>query len=339
MVLAMFAPESPWFLLRKGRESAAKSSLRRLASRHYTMEEAERTLAYYIRTDEIEKAHSAGTSYLDCFKGADRRRTEIACLVWLAQSFVGSPLMGSSTYFYTQAGVATAMAFNLTLIGYAVGMVGTIISWFITGVVGRRKLYLGGCSTLCMLLLSIACSSFASTTAGKWSTSVLLVVYTLVYNITVGPTCYTLISEIPSTRLKAKTVVIARSAYNIGSVLVNILANYQLTPKATGGWGWSAKTGFFYFGTCLAMVIWQYYRLPEPKDREYAELDVMFEHRVDARKFAVTAVDVASGTILEERRSVRKRTTGTSIELKGIMKIIPRRSRGLAGTVTRTSQE
>ncbi|KAI9046507.1 hypothetical protein LZ554_009254 [Drepanopeziza brunnea f. sp. 'monogermtubi'] len=308
MVLVIFAPESPWFLLRQNRDPDAVKSLRRLASKEYTTADAQRTLEFYKRTDEIERLASAGTAYKDCFTGADCRRTEIAAMVWIAQSLVGSALMASSTYFYTQAGVDTKTAYNLTLGGYGAGMAGTMASWIITGYVGRRKLYLGGSGILGLLLFTIGCTAFSNSKAGHWATCTLLIAYTLVYNLTIGPTCYTLISEISSTRLKAKTVVIARGWYNVGAILVNILANYQLTPKASGGWGWAAKTGFFYAGTCLLMVVWQFFRLPEPKDRDYAELDILFEHRISARKFARTTVDVSKNAIVPgQRRSSRKK--------------------------------
>ena len=37
--------------------------------------------------------------------------------------------------------------------------------------------------------------------------------------------------------------------------------------------------------------MWVYFRLPEPKGRTYGELDILFEQRVSARKFATTNVD------------------------------------------------
>jgi SP family general alpha glucoside:H+ symporter-like MFS transporter len=38
-------------------------------------------------------------------------------------------------------------------------------------------------------------------------------------------------------------------------------------------------------------VIWVYFRLPEPRGRTYGELDMLFEQKVSARKFAGTKVD------------------------------------------------
>ena len=60
--------------------------INRLA-RHNSPADTEATLAMLVHTNAFEKAVSAGTSYLDCFKSkVDRRRTEIACLTWAIQN-------------------------------------------------------------------------------------------------------------------------------------------------------------------------------------------------------------------------------------------------------------
>lgn len=41
----------------------------------------------------------------------------------------------------------------------------------------------------------------------------------------------------------------------------------------------------------LCCAFWTYFRLPEPKGRTYAELDIRFEQRVSARKFKSTVID------------------------------------------------
>jgi hypothetical protein len=58
-------------------------------------------------------------------------------------------------------------------------------------------------------------------------------------------------------------------------------------PKMVGknDWNWGAKGGFFWAGIALLFIAWGYFRLPEPKGFTYAELDVMFEHKISARKF------------------------------------------------------
>jgi SP family general alpha glucoside:H+ symporter-like MFS transporter len=42
-----------------------------------------------VRTNEHEKAVSAGATYRGCFKGSDLRRTEIVCVAWASQTLAG----------------------------------------------------------------------------------------------------------------------------------------------------------------------------------------------------------------------------------------------------------
>jgi MFS transporter, SP family, general alpha glucoside:H+ symporter len=44
--------------------------------------DVDKQVAMIKATNELEKAMSEGTNYWDTFKGIDRRRTEITCMVW-----------------------------------------------------------------------------------------------------------------------------------------------------------------------------------------------------------------------------------------------------------------
>lgn len=60
-------------------------------------------------------------------------------------------------------------------------------------------------------------------------------------------------------------------------------------------WNWAGMTGFFFAGITFILAIFMYFMLPECKDRTYAELDVLFENKVSARKFHKTNVDQFAG--------------------------------------------
>jgi hypothetical protein len=47
-------------------------------------------------------------------------------------------------------------------------------------------------------------------------------------------------------------------------------------------------------------------RLPEPRGRSFAELDMLFEKGVSARKFASTKIDVFEGTRVEDTTAFRR---------------------------------
>jgi SP family general alpha glucoside:H+ symporter-like MFS transporter len=173
---------------------------------------------------------------------------------------------------------------------------------------GRRTLYLSGQATTFVFVLLIgilACmpqgqnfvagrsaavgnpSQVINThpTALNWSIAALLLAFTLAYDATLGPICYSLVSEIPSTRLRSKTIVLARNCYNISGIITNVITPRMLNPTA---WGWGAKAGFFWAGTSVLGILWSWWRLPEPKGRTFGELDELFERKVPARQFKNT---------------------------------------------------
>lgn len=92
-----FAPESPWWLVRQGRMEEAEKSLRRLASKTVDVKP---TLAIIVETDALEQEMEAGTTYMDCFRKTNWRRTEIAIGVYTIQVFSGIYLIGYGTYFF-----------------------------------------------------------------------------------------------------------------------------------------------------------------------------------------------------------------------------------------------
>ncbi|GHJ88829.1 hypothetical protein NliqN6_5231 [Naganishia liquefaciens] len=292
MIGIAFAPESPYWLVKKGRTQDAEKALMRLSTRAsgFNEEEARKQVAMMSHTNEIEKASTEGVSFVDCFKGVNLRRTEIACLVWLNQNTSGSALMGQATYFFQQAGLNNSAASTLNLCMFIVGFIGTVGSWFIMKPFGRRTLFFYGqasCTTL-MLLVGILGTVTKRGGSGGWAIGALLITFTFLYDLTVGPVCYSLVAEIPSTRLRAKTVILARNLYNLGGLVIGIVNPYMLNPTE---WNLGAKAGYVWAVGGLLSTIWIFFRLPEPKGRTYGELDILFEQKTPARKFASTHVD------------------------------------------------
>lgn len=100
-----FAPESPWHLVRVGKLEEARKVLGRLQRQAAASARlnVETTLAEIIHTNDTEVQLSAGTSYLDCFRGIELRRTEIACVAFAGQVLSGSSFAYNSTVSITAA--------------------------------------------------------------------------------------------------------------------------------------------------------------------------------------------------------------------------------------------
>ncbi len=100
ILATFFAPESPWWLVRKGKLEAAEKCVQRLSSK--TLEEAKETVAMMIHTANYETEVQSGTSYIDCFRGSNFHRTEVACIAFVGQVTCGIFMLDPGTYFWEQ---------------------------------------------------------------------------------------------------------------------------------------------------------------------------------------------------------------------------------------------
>jgi SP family general alpha glucoside:H+ symporter-like MFS transporter len=130
MLIVYFCPPSPWWLVRKGRLEEAERSLRRLTNPEVVSEQdTKNSVALMVHTDALERAASAGTSYFDCFRGTDRRRTEIVMMVFAMQLLSGENLIGQGVQFLQTAGISSDTSFSLNMVLNSMFIIGTIASW------------------------------------------------------------------------------------------------------------------------------------------------------------------------------------------------------------------
>jgi SP family general alpha glucoside:H+ symporter-like MFS transporter len=237
-------------------------------------------------TNEVEKHYgNSKMTYLNCFQGVNRRRTEIATMVWVTQLLCGSTLTFYALPFYVQAGFQLHDSFNLGIGMYGASICANVACWFLLPWVGRRRLFLSGASLSLPLLITCGCVSLTPATAAQsWTLGSLIIALTTVYQATLGPVAYILAAEIPSTRLRVKTIVIGRAVYHILGLATNTIASHMLSPSS---WNWKGKSCFFFVGTTALCLVWCYFRLPESYGLSYLEIDTLFTRRAKASKFRV----------------------------------------------------
>ncbi|PYH57457.1 uncharacterized protein BO96DRAFT_433612 [Aspergillus niger CBS 101883] len=186
---AAVLPESPTYLIRKDRISAARKSQRRLDSgpieSHYQSEQ----LRSFIEKEDQDAASKA-TGYRDCFTGVDRRRTMIVMFASLIPSlFVG---MRHESFLFSQAGIGLGLAANLvsmqTLCNY-----------------GRVPLLIVRLSVPTLVWMSIRAAGCFPGTTSAWYTGITLVTVITTCGIGVWPTSYAVGGEASSLRLRAKS--------------------------------------------------------------------------------------------------------------------------------------
>ena len=280
-----FAPESPWWLVRQGRIDDAANALRRLASDSPRID-IDATLSMIEATTLHELEVEKSTTYMECFRGSNRIRTEVALMVQVWQVITGISLIGYAVYFFELAGLPVDASFDMGVGNTAIGFVATCSSWFLMSFFGRRTIFMWGVGMMAVSLILIGIldcvPNYTSRPGLAWAQAALLDILTYVFQGTVGPVNFVIFAEIGATRLRSQTVALATSTGSIFQIVMTIAVPYMLNASAAN---WRGKTGFFFGGLSAIATVWCYFRLPETKGRTFEELDLMFEAEVPVRKF------------------------------------------------------
>ena len=284
-----FAPESPWWLVRKGREDDAEKALARLASSKVDVKAA---LAVIIETDKLEQELEAGSTYMDCFKKVNLWRTEIAVGVYSIQVISGIYLVGYATYFFELAGLPVPKAFDMGVGFLAVGFVATLLSWVLLLHFGRRIIYNVGLSLLILILFIIAildCApNYSSRPSISWAQSALMLIWNFCYDISVGPVCFVILCEVSATKVRSKTIAVATAVQASLGIVMTVAIPYLINADEANARG---KIGFFFGGLAAISLVWAYFRIPETRGRTYEELDIMFTMHLKTKEFKDYQVD------------------------------------------------
>ncbi|KAI6379171.1 hypothetical protein MCOR25_002047 [Pyricularia grisea] len=275
-----FMPESPWWLVSRGRDDHALENLSKLGHRG---EEGQKRLAMMQQTLREIAKETAGTSYLDCFRKSNLRRTVISIAPLCIQALSGITFAASySTYYMQTAGFSTQLSFQLQIVQQVLSLLGNVMSWFLIDRVGRRALTFWGLFVLTAVLFVMAGLAVAGSPGAIKGTVGLILVYCWWYNVTIGATAYTILCEVSTSRLRVKTIAIGSSAQALLNMMWSFVLPYLFNPdKANLG----AKIAFIFGGLAVMSLVYVWFCLPETAARTYEELDEMFIKGVPARKF------------------------------------------------------
>lgn len=144
LIISFVIPESPTYLVRKGRIDEATKAQQRLDPKN---DEIEHTIAAIEANIEHERQQT-GATYLDCFKRVHLRRTNIILFANCMPQFFGITLIAQASYFAQILGMPPNYSILVLLLGIVIGLFANIASMWIMLRFGRRNLIVGSFAVL-----------------------------------------------------------------------------------------------------------------------------------------------------------------------------------------------
>lgn len=260
LLLVLFIPESPRWLIIKGKEEKAKSVFAKIGGEEY----ANLEIATIKQTNDTVEDDGCGLGIL--FRKPYLSLIILGIVIAVFQQWCGTNVI----FNYAQEIFANAgydlgdMLFNIVLTGIT-NVVFTFVALYAVDKIGRKVLMLIGAGGLFAIYLILGFCYYFQVSGVLMVILVMLAI--ACYAMTLGPVTWVLLAEIfPN---KVRGVAMAVCTFALWTGCFTLTYSFPLLNASLGSYG----TFWLYSGICLAGFTYFFLKLPETKGKTLEELE------------------------------------------------------------------
>lgn len=276
-ILAFTLPESPRYLIAKGRTEEAREIFARLVP-EVDLPQTMRELTTAIETDR----RNANVSLKGPVLGL-QKIVWVGIILSVFQQFVGiNVIFYYSTSLWKSVGFTEDDSLTISVFTSVTNVLVTLVAIWLVDRVGRKPILLTGSAIMTVSLGAMALCFMSATGTGDnvtlddpWGTIALISanLFVIGFGASWGPLVWVLLGEIFPSRIRAKALGVAAAAQWIANFLITVtfppMSAWSL-PITYGMYAVFAALSFFY--------VWA--RIPETKGMELEKTETLFTNPV-----------------------------------------------------------